>query len=77
MDLSCWVKHHFFRLESHERLLMFEMSFKGGDELFDSEYEALPDEAAAELAGGPGDWEEEEEEDDDGRYSHFLKLTSS
>lgn len=53
--LSCWVKRQLFRLESCERLVMLEMSFKGGEALSDSDHEAFSDDAPAEFVGGPGD----------------------
>lgn len=61
---TCWVKHQFFRLESPDRLIMVEMSLKGGEELSDSEHEALFDDAAAQF-GGAGGWQ-----DDAGRRKH-------
>lgn len=52
--LACWVTHQFSRLESCDRLIMFDMSFKGEEELSDNEHEALSA-FPAELGGGPGD----------------------
>lgn len=48
-------KHQFFRMESCDRLIMFEMTFKGGEDLSDGEHEAFSEDAPAEFVGGAGD----------------------
>lgn len=70
--LTCLVKDQFFSLEPCDRMIMFQTSFKGGEDLSDNEQEAFPIDALAEFVGGPGD----QMDAADSYRKHELKLTS-